>query len=382
MKKSLTAGKGLVLALMAAIAVPAAQASGGEAVGSEERPGQAVEEGLGQYVTPRVQSEVMVFGSWHLAAFRDWLEPQQLEGTLAMLERFAPTRIAIERIPPDEVALLAELAPHNEMARQTLDRFGRATVPSGRAMQQALGVDRIAAAIRADDLLENADASLEPTERVELIGHLLAAYEFDSATLQWSYLAPSERGEADALPEDVSQALDERLQAADEAVTLAMPLARRLGLQRLYQTDSQYETVRLQAFPPELVDEVYGGASEMTDADGTIRRMLEKPDGARDRGEDLLAVGLDVNTHTTQLQDTTQWVPWLTMDHPSGLDRERYAMWELRNQRMATHIMDVAASTEPERVVFIVGFSHKSYVDRVLEPNLAIRLVQPEAYAR
>lgn len=371
-----------VAALMVALAASMAHASGGADARS---PARAVEDRLSGHVTPRVQSEVMVFGSWHLAAFRDWLEPWHLEGTRALLERYAPTRIAVERMAPDEIALLAAHAPHDPEAQRTLEQFLGPMLPSAQTMREALGIDRVTAARRAAELLEEAgQAGFEPGPgwRGELVAHLLAAYEFDSAILQWSYLTAAERAAADGLPGDVREMLNARLQRDDEIVQLAMPLARTLGLQRLYPVDSHYDVVRTLAFPSGVVDEVYGGASEQTREEGTIARMLAKADAARDAGEDLLELFLDVNTHATQVDDNTQWVSWLAMDHPSGLDRLRYAMWEQRNHRMAGHVMEAAASTRPERVLFIVGFSHKAHVERALEPQLSVRLVQPGNYVQ
>lgn len=373
--------KNLVLALTIAIAAPMAQASGWDGSDTGKPPGQAVQDRLAEHVGPRVQSEVMVFGSWHLAEFRDWLEPRHLAGTMALLERYAPTRIAVERMPPDEIALLAGHAPYDPQALRTLDMFLGTMLPAARTMREASGIDRIAAARHAEDLLRKAErGEIDAAERVTLVARLLAAYEFDSAILQWSYLTDAEREAAVGLPTDVREMLDGRLQRADEVVRLAMPLARTLGLQRLYPVDSQYEVIRTLAFPPEVVDEVFGRASARIRAEGTVTRLLEKADAARDRDEDILDLFLDVNTHAAQMDDNMQWVPWLTMEHPSGVDRMRYAMWELRNQRMAAHVMDAAASTRPERVLFIVGFSHKAHVDRALEPLLSVRLVQPEAF--
>src|SRR5690606_12688237 len=126
--------------------------------------------------------------------------------------------------------------------------------------------------------------------------HLLAAYEFDSAFLQWSYLTDAEREAVDGLPAEVHEMLDDRLQRSDEIVQLAMPLARTLGLQRLYPVDSQYDVIRTLTFPSEVVDEVYDRASEETRAEGTVTRLLAKADAARDRDEDLLDLFLEVNT--------------------------------------------------------------------------------------
>ena len=367
-----------VPALMAAAALSASPALANDDDG-RRRPGQAIEAALGEHVTPRVQSQVMVFGSWHLGEFSDWLEPEHLDEPVAMLERFEPTRIAIEKLPPDEIALLAEREEHDPAARKVLDMFARQQLDLGRTMQQALDTGRVAAERHAAGLLDRAGRDMEAGERVELVAHLLAAYEFDSAVLQWSYLQDGERAQARLLPEAVRKALDERLQSADEVVTVGVRLARSLGLQRLYPVDSQYEAIRTLSFPEQVADEVFDAARvAWRESDGS--RHFQAARKRAHEEKELAALFRYANAYDTQVSDTAQWTPWVTLQHPSGLHRFRYAMWELRNQRTAAHVMDVAASTEPERVLFIVGYAHKAYVEGALEPQLTIRLVQPQDY--
>jgi Family of unknown function (DUF5694) len=367
---------GVVVAALASMLVSAdTRDAGGPA------PGHAVEARLADDVSPRAQSEVMVLGTWHLTAFRDWLQPQQLETTLDALERYAPTRIAVERLPPDELALLAERAPHDPAAQRVIDQFARSILSAGQAAQQALGLERIAAERRASALLDGAGASLDAATRAELAVHLLAAYEIDSAALQWSYLSERERASATTVPADIRAALDTHLDRTDEVIRVAMPLARRLGLQRIHPVDSQYEAVRTLAFPEEVVDAVFGRANEASRRNPDLQRVLALGEQARMR-DDLLALYLATNAHATQVDDASQWASWLTLDDEDGLARFRHAMWELRNQRMAAHVMDVAASTRPERVLFIVGLSHKAYVDRALAPHLGVRLVEFQDYVQ
>lgn len=377
----------LTVALTVALSPVFAQAAAGDA-GADSRasteatpsPGHAVAARLGEEVAPRAQSEVMVFATWHLSAFRDWLQDEQLDSTLDALARYAPTRIAVERLPPDEVALLAERAAHDPAARRVIDQFARAIVPAGQAAQEALGLDRIAAERHASTLLEIAQDTPDSARRAALAAHFLAAYEIDSAALQWSYLSADERASATHVPDAIRDALDTHLARTDEVVRVALPLARRLGLQRIHPVDSQYEAIRTLAFPEDVVNAVFGRANEASRRNEDLQRVLALGEQARERG-DLLALYRDTNAYAVQVDDASQWASWLALDDDDGLARFRYAMWELRNQRMATHVMDVAASTRPERVLFVVGLSHKAYVDRALAPQLGIRLVQFDAYA-
>src|SRR5690606_29180508 len=104
-------------------------------------PGQAVDAVLSAHVAPGVRSDVMVFGTAHLRAFEGKLEPRHMEETLALLGRYAPTRIAVERLAPDEIALLRERAPHDAGARTVLEQFAQRIVGHGQAAQELLGID-------------------------------------------------------------------------------------------------------------------------------------------------------------------------------------------------------------------------------------------------
>ena len=360
----------VLLSFVAAMAAPLA-------IAAPPAADDPVEAALADAVDPRMQGEVLVLGSWHLRAF-DELEPAHLASTLSLLDRYAPTRIAIEALPADEIALLLERAKTQPSAQQVLDMFGKRMVDNGRTMQAALGRDRLQAETRAQELLAGADPGMAPATRSELVRNLLAAYEYDSAVLQWSYLSPEQRKSA-ALPAKVRESLDARLASKGEIVTVATALARRRGLQRLYPIDSQYEAVRTLAFPEATLEAVFGDASiEAERQRPERRRVMDLPRPALESG-DLLGLYRQINSPAVQETDAGQWRPWLTMRHPSGVDRFRYAMWELRNKRMAANIMDAAASTRPERVLVVVGFAHKSYLERELAPQLGLRLARFDA---
>lgn len=348
--------------------------AGAQAAEAERRPGAAVDSALSAVVSPRAQSEVLVFGFWHTAGLDD-LETHHMQGTLDLLDRFAPTRIAVEALPPDEVALLFDRAQRQPAAAQLSGTFGKRIGESGRAMQSAMGVERLDAEARALELLVTAGREMAPDARAELVRNLLAAYHFHSAALQWSYLTPMQRTDVE-LPDAVRKALDARLQSKDEINTVATALARRHGLQRLYPIDSQYEAMRTLGFPEETVEAVFGHASVRSWRDSREgKRILGLSEGAYEPGG-MLDLARKANSVQAQQDDATQWRSWLAMDHPSGLDRFRYAMWELRNARMASSVLDASASTRPERVLVVVGQAHKSYLDRELAGKLALRLVQ------
>lgn len=337
-------------------------------------PGSVIESVLAQQVTPEFQSEVMILGTAHLSRFRDELRPEHLESLLALLESFAPTRIAVETLTANEVAILAERKGHDPAAAEVINLFARRILDSGRTMQQAWGIERVSAERRSLMLLDKGSLSLK--QRRELIGYFLAAYEFDSALLQWSYLSHEDRAQAEALPADIRRSLDRALAQTSEMPWLALPLARRLGLQQIYPIDSQYDGVRTLSFPSESIEELFSDPMlyrEGRDPDEESR--VERVEKHSLASGDLLPLFLHLNSHEGQLRDVKQWNRLFGLRHSSGLDRFRYAMWEVRNLLAATNIIDAAASGMPERLLVIVGASHKSYLDRILATQLSVRLV-------
>jgi hypothetical protein len=317
-----------------------------------------------------------VLGTLHLSGEGERLESGHLRSLLDLLERFEPTRIAVESLTAHEVALLAELESQDPAAAQVLDMFGRSTLDAGRTMQLALDKSRAAAAWRARTVLEGQDTVMTDATRLELVGWLLAAYELNSAVLQWSYLSPETRDGDRTLPAEIRALLDGRMESSNEVVTVASALARRLGLQRLYSVDSQYDGVRTLSAPREALEALFSDPmrGELRDREWAARADSVK-DAAFGAG-DLLPLYRWMNGQEYQGGDLTQWNWLFEGRHPHGLDRFRYAMWELRNLRQATHIVDVAASGRPERVLVVVGASHKAHLDRLLGAHLSVRTVQ------
>lgn len=362
-------------------AVAAIAACGHSAIAAERTGvgGDPIDNVLVLRVTPAFQSEVAVLGTLHLSNHRDRLQPGQLEPLLALLEAFEPTRIAVESLSADEIAMLAEREVHDPAAAEVVRMFARAPLGMGRSMQGVLAMDRIAAARKAQEILQARSSHLSDDDRLELVAYWLAAYEFSSAALQWSYLPAAVRARATNLPTDVRDHLDRFLAGSNENVVLAFVLARRLGLQTIIPIDSQYDGVRTLSAPADALKELFADPkrAELMDRAHAARADSIKAD-AFEAG-DLLPLYRYLNSQEHMAADATQWHWLFAGRHSSGLDRMRYAMWELRNLRQATNIVDAAASVRPERLLVIVGVAHKAALERLLATQLSVRLVAFDA---
>ena len=58
-----------------------------------------------------------------------------------------------------------------------------------------------------------------------------------------------------------------------------------------------------------------------------------------------------------------QWAPFLDKDDESGFGKTRLALWEQRNLLMAANIARVLAEYPGKTAIYIVGSSHKSFMD-------------------
>jgi hypothetical protein len=67
-----------------------------------------------------------------------------------------------------------------------------------------------------------------------------------------------------------------------------------------------------------------------------------------------------------------QWLLYYRTGLASGLDRSRAALWETRNLLMAAHIRRLTARHPGERVLVLVGASHKPFLDAYLQSMIGV----------
>ena len=71
-----------------------------------------------------------------------------------------------------------------------------------------------------------------------------------------------------------------------------------------------------------------------------------------------------------------QWRLFLRTELPSGLDRTRLALWDVRNLNIASNVRRVCAKHPGGRVLVIIGASHKPFLDELLAQSLDVTMVQ------
>ncbi len=319
------------------------------------------------------RSKLLVLASPHLSGLGAGFRPALVDSLLTVLRRFKPDVIAVEQMPARLVAAL-EAQHRVGLASAVQDE----RIAFGRLAQLRLALSREAAAQQARELLRDA-ASLSDAQRLQLVLHLLAAYELSTATLQWLHLPDSLRSRNTVIPARVGQYLDARTQQAAEDVSVGIRLAHALGLHEIADVDDWQDEL--------LVTEVFPGIGTVIAENPELQAAARAPVYA-EYGQrltagatagNLLPLYTFLNSDDYGARDAAaQWMVWLRSRLPSGQDRKRYALWEARNLSIAANVRRTMATSLPPggRLLVIIGASHKAFLDSYLAEMRDVRLVQ------
>lgn len=271
-------------------------------------------------------TQVLILGVAHL----DSSAPDEaLQHGLAVLQRWHPDRIAVERLPGhlvDEYERRGGAFADFPVGGAVEGRQGAATVEGSRPWNvwQARAVAR--------------DQDAPVADRV--IGWLLAREPINGLLLPWRTVD---------LPPSTSPFLDQLKQSTSEHVRVGVRLARALGHSELVHFDD-HAGVELLDHLPDL----------MAAVDRHYRIYAEDhPSPSPPPGSDRDAW---LHWAWASQPETRQWseeIEGLGMTRSGeGLLRARNAQWRTRNLAMATRLRDATALIPGGRLLAIVGDSH------------------------
>ena len=330
---------------------------------------------LGAEIHSGGKTQVLVLGTQHLRRVEAF-DPGTLHSLLDALEAWQPDAIGVESLPPEQIAAMELRSTYGPV----LEAFASEQLAAGRWARETLGVGWAVALSTADSLLGELDdlpAAARVELRRELVPVLAGAYRLDDAALQWSYLVESGDAEADALRDTLRSILDARMRAGNETASIGIALARRLGLQRVHSINDHLDKDLFLAIAEELTAELGESAA--------YRELLESgalEDSNMDllrahQAGDLLPFYLALNDPAVMERNLElEWQFFFRTRLPSGLDRYRVALWEVRNLAMAQHVRRMTAPHSGGRVLVVVGASHKPFLDAYLSCGMDVEIVQ------
>ena len=318
-------------------------------------------------------TQVLTIGSAHLSELKVPLTAAMFTPLLDRLARFNPQIITVEGISGEQCDTLRRYAGRYP---ESYDTYCRGTDEA----LKATGLDVPAAIGEVQRLLSDWPAQPTAAQRRHLAAVMLASGDRPSAQVQWQRLPQAERHTGDGVDDALLKILLRADANHNETFDVAVPLAVRLGLERIYLVDDHTsDAVQAQAgagFQPAL--EKIWATSVIPEA-----KEFGKLSGAITDGAGVLALYRYVNLPKVQRAFITGDYHWaLNTASTEQYGRQYVAWWEVRNLRMVANIRAAFGNRPGARVLNIVGASHKPYYDAYLGMMSDVKLVDASAALR
>jgi hypothetical protein len=331
---------------------------------------------------PAAAQTITVVGTPHLTGPDVPPTAEQFAHTIEKLSAFEPTQVCVERMSGERIQALAADPKRNGITFQP-EMHGRniATniLPAGIEMQMMLEISPADARDEAQELVNRWD-QLDLEDQIRAIALQIAGYEFHSAVLNWSYLNESEKEKAgELLSSNIFDALDTMQISVHEVYSLAIPLARKMGLHELCTADS-------------LEDETRGMQTAMKH-DGMA--ILDNPD-VEARTDELLewfrqawlpepgpggltaTLRLYNSEEFAELDRNLQWETLRMFDNEAGAFSRRLMYWHARTAVISAELFRALARGPEERVLFIVGSAHRAFTEADLRAQPWVEVIPAE----
>ena len=317
-------------------------------------------------------SPVAVLGTAHLSALPKEFDISRLSGLVEKLVAWKPAKITIENLsgPQCDYLKAFEFAYPDTWKTYCRD-------PA--VARAALGLDGAAAEAEIERILATATIERPAAQRRRLAALFLAAGEPASAMVQWMRLPASERHSDNVLSQALVDFLISQESRRSEINLIAVPLAVRLGHERLYPVDDH--TGDRAGGPNDDLYEPEILAIWKNDAVSERRKLDVDWEKRLAAGENVLDWYRWLNSpEVTRQAVTGDFGAAAGSKMPGNSGREYLAYWETRNMRMVANIREAVGPGS--RLIAIVGAGHKAYYERYLGVSSDIEIADIDQILR
>ncbi len=320
-----------------------------------------VQGNLAQGPTP-----VLVLGSMHLAGREDEIPREHLAALLDRLEAWNPAIIATEDTAGRHCDLLDSWP---EQYRGVARRYCADPAPAA----ETLGLSRAEAEAEIHASLSRWPENPSAAERRRLAALFWAHGDDSSAVLQWMRLPEDERIADDTVSPALLEALNARARSNNESVSIGAALGARLGLERVHPMDDRSADILLERARPEAgpaIQRVWD--ADVNGANAVMESALQplgSPEGVLEHYRILNSARYQQATLDADFASVA------AQPDGNGAARAYLAWYQARGLRMAANVIEAAANHPGERVLIIVGASHKAYFEAYLDAMHDVEIV-------
>lgn len=323
------------------------------------------------------KTEVMILGTPHLKSLQQNINNSLFDSLLIVLKKFSPHQIAIQSLAPNYILYFSKIREdYNKIIKDEVYKEAELGVLAQKKLKTNYKTAYSISDSLLSNLLEVKDGDIN-SYRVKLILNLTAAFNFYSATLQWSYLPESIRKKIIEIPKPIVDELNTIIKSSDETNIIAIQLARNLGLQKLLSIDDQQDKDIYSKILPELTKQLLDDTLYNRVANSDVYKTTDKIFKEGYQNKNLLPYFLFINSQEYAIKDAeAQWGVFYKLNLKSGLDRTRAALWEVRNLNIASNIRRATSLNLGSRLLVIVDPSHKPFLEAYLSSLGDIKIVQ------
>ena len=325
-----------------------------------------------QHLGPATQ--VLTIGSTHIGQIKTVVTPEMIAPLLDKLAAFKPTIITHEGISGEQCDVLKRYEARYPGMFAIYCRGNDETAA------KATGLTVSAAMAEIEKTLATWPSNPTAAERRRLASLFIAAGDRPSARVQWLQLPDAERKTGDGIDDALMKVVTRAGAKPDETYDIAVVLAARLGLNRVYAVDDHTaDSIQGSAGPglDPFLQKFWGSVTT------PIGNEADRLEAGLKTGQDMLSFYRFMNSPATQVDFISNDYK-RAMNTPSSENYGRiYNAWnETRNLRMISNIRAAFGTKPGARVLNIVGASHKAYYDAYMNMMSDVKIVDAEAILR
>jgi len=338
---------------------------------------------LHQDIKAEAKTQILILSTSHLRQLDQQFKPEMLDSLMTILSNYNPDVIAVETVTPELIDTLKHRQDFSPLAGEILESFAHNHLLLGEKAQDHLGMSflQLQKEYKATmkGLILKKSQFISSKDRARNILIMLAGYDTYSALLQWENLKAEKESNRSLIPEEIGETLDEIQKSINEINVLAIRLAKKLGLQRLYPVDDFEDLDAVEDYLPLLQKEIAETPFFKQALESPVYKDARERLNAAVQKNDLLPYYRYLNSPLyTNADVKAQWGVFLKTNLPSGADRKRLGLWENRNLKIAAHLRTVSALHPGERILVIYGAAHKPFLKAYINCWIDVRLVEFE----
>ncbi len=316
------------------------------------------------------KTEVLILGTPHLFEIENF-NPSMLSAVKEKLNTYEFDVVCVEKMPGQ---LLYDISKREDTFFNGLKRM-QAHIKLADSVQSEIGGTFLTSERKISEILLK--EQLTDEDRKDLLYHYIATTNIPSAALQFLYLKQKPNVFTTELDTYLKAYIKKVVASSNEYFSLAAPLAFENKLNKIEPIDNMQDMALLTKYypsfmqdfndNPEIIEKVMNAA------------VLKKSEALKQeavKNNDLSKLYSFVNSKEYMENDfIAQWQIWLETNFASNSDRARYSLWEMRNLQISANILNVVARHPKEKILVIIGSSHKSFLEKYLRQIVDIKLL-------